>query len=179
MASKKRVLERQHSQMILTTEITTTLVSNKRQRVSVLVSKNKNNLSGINKRRKTQTITVKKKRKTSPNMKIKVKEMPLSQQDAVTEEETESSSDYVDETSDDDSCGGSQSGASIRPGVDLDIGNTLRRILEQDYDLIMHKKKVFSCRIEPLDHITLYKICIKDLLERLGNFHLGLYNSVA
>lgn len=46
------------------------------------------------------------------------------------------------ETSDDeDSGGGSQSGAS-KPGVDIDIGSTLKRILEQDYDLITNKNKV-------------------------------------
>ncbi|XP_033226316.1 male-specific lethal 3 homolog isoform X2 [Belonocnema kinseyi] len=70
-------------------------------------------------------------------------------QDAVTEEETESSSDYVDESGDDDSCEGSQSGASIRPGVDLDVGNTLRRILEQDYELIMHKNKLAVLPAQP------------------------------
>lgn len=65
--------------------------------------------------------------------------------EVITEEDTESSSDYVGETSDDeDSGGGSQSGASIKPGVDLDIGTTLRRILEQDYDLITNKNKVLS-----------------------------------
>lgn len=48
------------------------------------------------------------------------------------------------ESSDDeDSGGGSQSGASIKPGIDLDIGNTLKRILEQDHDLIINKNKVF------------------------------------
>lgn len=46
------------------------------------------------------------------------------------------------ETSDEDSGGGSQSGASMKPGVDLDIGSTLKRILEQDYDLISNKNKV-------------------------------------
>jgi len=64
-------------------------------------------------------------------------------QEVNTEEDTESSSDYMGETSDDeDSGGGSQSGASIKPGVDLDIGSTLKRILEQDYDLITNKNKV-------------------------------------
>lgn len=63
--------------------------------------------------------------------------------EVITEEDTESSSDYVGETSDDeDSGGGSQSGASIKPGIDLDIGTTLRRILDQDYDLITNKTKV-------------------------------------
>lgn len=48
------------------------------------------------------------------------------------------------ETSDDeDSGGGSQSGASIKPGIDIDIGSTLKRILEQDHDLITNKNKVF------------------------------------
>lgn len=47
------------------------------------------------------------------------------------------------ETSDDEnSGGGSQSGASMKPGIDLDIGSTLKRILEQDYDLITNKNKV-------------------------------------
>lgn len=63
--------------------------------------------------------------------------------EVITEEDTESSSDYVGETSDDeDSGGGSQSGASVKPGIDLDIGTTLRRILDQDYDLITNKNKV-------------------------------------
>lgn len=49
----------------------------------------------------------------------------------------------MDESSDDeDSGGGSQSGASMKPGIDLDIGTTLKRILEQDYDLITNKNKV-------------------------------------
>ncbi|XP_011335567.1 male-specific lethal 3 homolog isoform X5 [Ooceraea biroi] len=67
-----------------------------------------------------------------------------------TEEDTESSSDYIDESSDDeDSCGGSQSGVSMRPGVDLDIGGTLKRILEQDYDLINHKNKLVVLPAQP------------------------------
>lgn len=46
------------------------------------------------------------------------------------------------ETSDDeDSGGGSQSGASMK-SVDLDIGPTLKRLLEQDHDLIVNKNKV-------------------------------------
>lgn len=64
-------------------------------------------------------------------------------QDIVTEEDTESSSDYEEETSgDEDSGGGSQSGASMRPGIDLEIGATLKRVLEQDYELINNKNKV-------------------------------------
>ncbi|XP_018345439.1 PREDICTED: male-specific lethal 3 homolog isoform X5 [Trachymyrmex septentrionalis] len=67
-----------------------------------------------------------------------------------TEEDTESSSDYMGETSDDeDSGGGSQSGASIKPGVDLDIGSTLKRILEQDYDLITNKNKLVVLPAQP------------------------------
>lgn len=51
------------------------------------------------------------------------------------------------ETSDDeDSGGGSQSGVS-KPGIDIDIGSTLKRILEQDYDLITTKNKVFFYKI--------------------------------
>ncbi|XP_012144143.1 male-specific lethal 3 isoform X2 [Megachile rotundata] len=65
-----------------------------------------------------------------------------------TEEDTESSSDYVGETSDDeDSGGGSQSG--VRPGIDLDIGTTLRRILDQDYDLITNKNKLAVLPAQP------------------------------
>jgi len=65
-------------------------------------------------------------------------------QEVNTEEDTESSSDYMGETSDDeDSGGGSQSGASIKPGIDIDIGSTLKRNLEQDCDLITNKNKVF------------------------------------
>lgn len=67
-----------------------------------------------------------------------------------TEEDTESSSDYMGETSDDeDSGGGSQSGASMKPGVDLDIGSTLKRILEQDYDLITNKNKLVVLPAQP------------------------------
>ncbi|XP_011689819.1 PREDICTED: male-specific lethal 3 homolog isoform X2 [Wasmannia auropunctata] len=67
-----------------------------------------------------------------------------------TEEDTESSSDYMGETSDDeDSGGGSQSGASVKPGVDLDIGSTLKRILEQDYDLITNKNKLVVLPAQP------------------------------
>ncbi|XP_071644801.1 MSL complex subunit 3 isoform X2 [Temnothorax longispinosus] len=67
-----------------------------------------------------------------------------------TEEDTESSSDYMGETSDDeDSDGGSQSGASMKPGVDLDIGSTLKRILEQDYDLISNKNKLVVLPAQP------------------------------
>ncbi|XP_071570411.1 MSL complex subunit 3 isoform X2 [Temnothorax nylanderi] len=67
-----------------------------------------------------------------------------------TEEDTESSSDYMGETSDDeDSGGGSQSGASMKPGVDLDIGSTLKRILEQDYDLISNKNKLVVLPAQP------------------------------
>lgn len=66
-------------------------------------------------------------------------------QDIVTEEDTESSSDYEEEsTGDEDSGGGSQSGASMRPGIDLEIGATLKRVLEQDYDLIINKNKVLN-----------------------------------
>lgn len=71
----------------------------------------------------------------------------------MTEEDTESSSeDYVEESTDadadadaddgEDSGGGSQSGVSMRPGVDLDIGMTLKRILEEDYNLINHHNRV-------------------------------------
>lgn len=64
-------------------------------------------------------------------------------EEVITEEDTESSSDYVGETSDDeDSGGGSQSGASVKPGIDLDIGTTLRRFLDQDHDQIINKNKV-------------------------------------
>ncbi|XP_011647819.1 male-specific lethal 3 homolog isoform X2 [Pogonomyrmex barbatus] len=67
-----------------------------------------------------------------------------------TEEDTESSSDYMGETSDDeDSGGGSQSGASMKPGVDLDIGSTLKRILELDYDLITNKNKLVVLPAQP------------------------------
>ncbi|XP_012278892.1 male-specific lethal 3 homolog [Orussus abietinus] len=71
---------------------------------------------------------------------------------AITEEETESSSDYTEETSDDDdSGGGSVGGQSGGTGscVDLDIGPTLRHILEQDYDLITHKKKLAVLPAQP------------------------------
>ncbi|XP_012525998.1 male-specific lethal 3 homolog isoform X2 [Monomorium pharaonis] len=67
-----------------------------------------------------------------------------------TEEDTESSSDYMGETSDDeDSGGGSQSGASIKPGIDLEIGSTLKRILEQDYDVITNKNKLVVLPAQP------------------------------
>ncbi|XP_060813389.1 male-specific lethal 3 homolog isoform X1 [Bombus pascuorum] len=71
-------------------------------------------------------------------------------EEVITEEDTESSSDYVGETSDDeDSGGGSQSGASVKPGIDLDIGTTLRRILDQDYDLITNKNKLAVLPAQP------------------------------
>lgn len=71
-------------------------------------------------------------------------------EEVITEEDTESSSDYVGETSDDeDSGGGSQSGASVKPGIDLDIGNTLRRILDQDHDLITNKNKLAVLPAQP------------------------------
>lgn len=80
--------------------------------------------------------------------------------EVITEEDTESSSDYVGETSDDeDSGGGSQSGASVKPGIDLDIGTTLRRILDQDYDLITNKNKVlFSHIFKNYNMITIEKV---------------------
>lgn len=72
------------------------------------------------------------------------------EQEVNTEEDTESSSDYMDESSDDeDSGGGSQSGASMKPGIDLDIGTTLKRILEQDYDLITNKNKLIVLPAQP------------------------------
>ncbi|XP_017875934.1 male-specific lethal 3 homolog isoform X2 [Ceratina calcarata] len=71
-------------------------------------------------------------------------------EEIITEEDTESSSDYVGETSDDeDSGGGSQSGASVKPGIDLDIGTTLRRILDQDHDLITRKNKLAVLPAQP------------------------------
>lgn len=77
-------------------------------------------------------------------------------EEIITEEDTESSSDYVGETSgdddDEDSGGGSQSGASpVKPpaGIDLDIGTTLRRILDQDYDLITRKNKLAVLPAQP------------------------------
>ncbi|XP_033333292.1 male-specific lethal 3 isoform X1 [Megalopta genalis] len=71
-------------------------------------------------------------------------------EEVITEEDTESSSDYVGETSDDeDSGGGSQSGASVKPGIDLDIGTMLRRILDQDYDLITNKNKLAVLPAQP------------------------------
>ncbi|KAG7205587.1 hypothetical protein KM043_007557 [Ampulex compressa] len=71
-------------------------------------------------------------------------------EEVITEEDTESSSDYVGETSDDeDSGGGSQSGASVKPGIDLDIGVPLRRILDQDHDLITNKNKLAVLPAQP------------------------------
>ncbi|XP_076172133.1 male-specific lethal 3 isoform X2 [Ptiloglossa arizonensis] len=71
-------------------------------------------------------------------------------EEVITEEDTESSSDYVGETSDDeDSGGGSQSGASVKPGIDLDIGTMLRRILDQDYELITNKNKLAVLPAQP------------------------------
>ncbi|XP_053974947.1 male-specific lethal 3 homolog isoform X2 [Hylaeus anthracinus] len=70
--------------------------------------------------------------------------------EVITEEDTESSSDYVGETSDDeDSGGGSQSGASVKPGIDLDIGTMLKRILDQDHDLITKKNKLAVLPSQP------------------------------
>lgn len=71
-------------------------------------------------------------------------------EEAITEEDSESSSEYVEETSDDDeSGGGSHSGGSTRPGIDLDIGTTLKRILDQDYELIAHKNKLAVLPAQP------------------------------
>ncbi|XP_050460602.1 male-specific lethal 3 homolog isoform X1 [Cataglyphis hispanica] len=71
-------------------------------------------------------------------------------EEANTEEDTESSSDYMGETSDDeDSGGGSQSGVSIKPGIDINIGSTLKRILEQDHDLITNKNKLVVLPAQP------------------------------
>ncbi|XP_015595390.1 male-specific lethal 3 homolog isoform X1 [Cephus cinctus] len=71
-------------------------------------------------------------------------------EEAITEEDSESSSEYIEDTSDDDeSGGGSQSGASNRPGVDLDIGATLKRILDQDFDLITQKNKLAVLPAQP------------------------------
>ncbi|XP_011141778.1 male-specific lethal 3 homolog isoform X2 [Harpegnathos saltator] len=70
-------------------------------------------------------------------------------EEANTEEDTESSSDYMGETSDDeDSGGGSQSGASMK-SIDLDIGPTLKRFLEQDHDLIINKNKFVVLPAQP------------------------------
>lgn len=66
-------------------------------------------------------------------------------EEVITEEDYESSSDFGEESSEEEDSGGGgshQSGSSIKPGIDLDIGSTLRRILEQDYELINHKHKV-------------------------------------
>ena len=129
---------------------------NKKRKVTFTANKNNPNILGINKRRNQLKIKIRKVLKVHKDPKvydktIKSPEVPVVKLEKInqmhriqdTEEETESSSDYADESSDDDSGGGSQSGASTRPGVDLDIGSTLRRILDQDYELIMHKNKVF------------------------------------
>lgn len=83
-------------------------------------------------------------------------------QEVITEEDSESSSDYVGESSDDEgSGGGSQSGASVKPGVDLDIGTTLKRILDLDHDLITSKNKVIPPFMYPRIHISIIFIIFK------------------
>ncbi|XP_014218803.1 male-specific lethal 3 homolog isoform X2 [Copidosoma floridanum] len=69
-------------------------------------------------------------------------------EDIVSEEEMESSSNF-DETSADDSGDGSQSGASVRPGVDIEIGATLKRLLEQDFNLIVNNNKLHVLPAQP------------------------------
>ncbi|KAL7296327.1 hypothetical protein TKK_0010341 [Trichogramma kaykai] len=69
-------------------------------------------------------------------------------EDIVTED-SESSSEYGESSGDDESNGGSQSGASTRPGVDIDISNTLKKVLEQDYDLIHNKNKLVVLPAQP------------------------------
>ncbi|XP_048508958.1 male-specific lethal 3 homolog isoform X2 [Athalia rosae] len=71
-------------------------------------------------------------------------------EEAATEEDTESSSEYGEESSEgDESGGGSHSGGSHRPGIDLDIGATLKRLLEQDHDLITRKNKTAVLPAQP------------------------------
>ncbi|XP_046616515.1 male-specific lethal 3 homolog isoform X1 [Neodiprion virginianus] len=71
-------------------------------------------------------------------------------EEAATEEDTESSSEYGDDSSGgDESGGGSHSGGSHRPGIDLDIGATLKRLLEQDHDLITRKNKIAVLPAQP------------------------------
>lgn len=75
----------------------------------------------------------------------------LFHQEIITEEDSESSSDFDEESSEDEDSGGGgshQSGGSIKP-IDLDIGNTLKRILEQDYELINHKHKLAVLPAQP------------------------------
>ncbi|KAK0182017.1 hypothetical protein PV327_000191 [Microctonus hyperodae] len=72
-------------------------------------------------------------------------------EEIITEEDSESSSDFDEESSEDEDSGGGgshQSGGSIKP-IDLDIGNTLKRILEQDYELINHKHKLAVLPAQP------------------------------
>ncbi|XP_034938904.1 male-specific lethal 3 homolog [Chelonus insularis] len=73
-------------------------------------------------------------------------------EEVITEEDSESSSDFGEESSEDEDSGGGgshQSGSSLRPGIDLDIGSMLRRILEQDYELINHKNKLAVLPAQP------------------------------
>ncbi|XP_063976886.1 male-specific lethal 3 homolog isoform X2 [Diachasmimorpha longicaudata] len=67
-------------------------------------------------------------------------------EEVITEEDYESSSDFGEESSDDEDSGG---GGSHHSAIDIDIGSTLRRILEQDYELITHKHKLAVLPAQP------------------------------
>ncbi|XP_057337680.1 male-specific lethal 3 homolog isoform X1 [Microplitis mediator] len=73
-------------------------------------------------------------------------------EEVITEEDSETSSNFGGESSEDEDSGGGgshQSSGSMKPGIDLDIGSTLRRILEQDYELINHKNKLAVLPAQP------------------------------
>ncbi|XP_014299112.1 male-specific lethal 3 homolog isoform X2 [Microplitis demolitor] len=73
-------------------------------------------------------------------------------EEVITEEDSETSSNFGEESSEDEDSGGGgshQSSGSMKPGIDLDIGSTLRRILEQDYELINHKNKLAVLPAQP------------------------------
>ncbi|XP_011310001.1 male-specific lethal 3 homolog isoform X2 [Fopius arisanus] len=67
-------------------------------------------------------------------------------EEVITEEDYESSSDFGEESSEDEDSGG---GGSHHSAIDIDIGSTLRRILEQDYELITHKHKLAVLPAQP------------------------------
>ncbi|XP_071636379.1 E3 SUMO-protein ligase ZBED1-like isoform X2 [Temnothorax longispinosus] len=57
--------------------------------------------------------------------------------------------------------GGSQSGASMKPGDDLATDSTLKRILEQDYDLMSNKNKEILVWKSGLPVLSVVPVCVQ------------------
>ncbi|KAJ8672716.1 hypothetical protein QAD02_003976 [Eretmocerus hayati] len=91
-------------------------------------------------------------------------------EDIVTEEDSEISSEFGDTSADDDSGGGSHSGASIRPSVDIEICSTLQRVLMQDHDEIINNNKLAVLPAQPT---------VVDILESwVQNFTTTQLNNI-